>query len=453
MAAILQQQSDSADYSVVAVPASQRMNKGSLTMAWWGICSAMFWLVVSATLAMTFGTKNAIIGLLLSVVTYAAINGIIARYAIKTGLSVALFSRVLFGRKGAVLATLIFFATATYYSVFEGSVIAIAIQQYVPNLSLNQAYLLVVLYSVPLILGRVQSWMDKLNGVLLPFYLIGLVALVALTIERYGYSTAWLQMGPASGPVEHGWWNCFSYFMGVWILMMYTWDYARFGRKEDAGYHGRFNFGLPFYTFTFLINGLVGIFLAGTIPTSAGLSEVSVVMAIIELMGIWGLIFVWISQTRINSANFYLAATNMQAFFGGMELAKVPYAVWAVAVGALVYTLMRLNVFEYILQALAYQSIFIVAWVAIALAHIFSPRYNQLFQDRIEYQVDRVSAFNPCGLGAWFFAAAAGIALLNSGHPALATWSAPVTFISAFGAYWLLLNNARRSWFVRANYT
>jgi hypothetical protein len=117
----------------------------------------------------------------------------------------------------------------------------------------------------------------------------------------------------------------------------------------------------------------------------------------------------------------------------------------------LVYTLMRLNVFAYILQALSYQSIFVVAWVAIALAHIFSPRYPQLFQDRIEYQVDRVSAFNPCGLGAWFLAAALGIALLNCGHAALATWSAPVTFLSAFSAYWLLLNNARRSWFVRAS--
>lgn len=453
MAASLQKQGDSTDYSVVAVPVSHRMQKGSLTMAWWGICSAMFWLVVSATLAMTFGTRNAIIGLLLSVITYAAINAVIARYAIKTGLSVALFSRVLFGRKGAVLATLIFFATATYYSVFEGSVIAIAIQHYVPSLSINQAYLLVVLYSVPLILGRVQNWMDKLNGALLPFYLLGLVALVVMTIGQYGYSNAWLQMGPTSGPVENGWWDCFSYFMGVWILMMYTWDYARFGRREDARYHARFNFGLPFYTFTFLINGLVGIFLAGTIPTSGGLSEVSVVMAIIELMGFWGLVFVWVSQTRINSANFYLAATNMQAFFGGVGLARVPYAVWAVAVGALVYTLMRLNVFDYILQALSYQSIFVVAWVAIALAHIFSPRYSQLFQDRIEYEVDRVSAFNPCGLGAWFLAAALGIALLNSGHPSLATWSAPVTFITAFSAYWLLLNNARRSWFVRANYT
>lgn len=453
MASTLKKQGNSTDYSVVAVPDTHRMSKNSLTMAWWGICSAMFWLVVSATLAMKFGTKNAIIGLVLSVVTYAAINGIISRYAIKTGLSVALFSRVLFGRTGAILATLILFATATYYSVFEGSVIAIAIHQYVSAMSLNQAYLLVVLYSVPLIFGSVQNWMDKLNGVLLPFYLIGLVALVVVTVGEYGYSSAWLEMGPENGSVENGWWDCFSYFMGVWILMMYTWDYARFGRKEDAQYHGRFNFGLPFYTFTFLINGLVGIFLAGTIPTPGGLTEVSVVMAIIELMGVWGLIFVWVSQTRINSANFFLAATNMQAFFGRLGLAKVPYIVWAITVGVLVYTLMRLNVFEYILQALAYQSIFIVAWVAIALAHIFSPKYTQLFEGKIEYELERVSAFNPCGLGAWFLAAGLGILLLNIGSATLATFSAPVTFVSAFGAYWLLLNSAKRSWFVRANCT
>lgn len=453
MASTLKKQGDSVDYSVVAVPDSHRMSKGSLTMAWWGICSAMFWLVVSATLAMSFGTANAIIGLVLSVITYAVINGVISRYAIKTGLCVALFSRVLFGRTGSALATLIFFATATYYSVFEGSVIAIAIHQYVSQLSLNQAYLLVVLYSVPLIFGRVQSWMDKLNGALLPFYLIGLVALVVMTVAEYGYSSAWLEMGPADGPVENGWWNCFTYFMGVWILMMYTWDYARYGRKEDAQYHSRFNFGLPFYTFTFLINGVIGIFVAGTIPTPGGVTEVSVVMAIIELMGIWGLIFVWVSQTRINSANFFMAATNMQAFFARLGLANVPYLVWAIAVGALVYTLMRLNVFDYILQALAYQSIFVVAWVAIALAHIVSPRYTQLFEGKVEYALDRVSAFNPCGLGAWFFAAGLGILLLNSDNPTLATFSAPLAFFSAFGAYWLLLNSAKRSWFLRANCT
>ncbi|MCP8687177.1 purine-cytosine permease family protein [Marinobacterium sedimentorum] len=450
MAGNIKSDGSNADYSAVAVPHKERMKKNSLTMAWWAICSAMFWLVVAATLAMNFGTLNAIIGLVLSVITFGVVNGIIARYAIKTGLSVALFSRVLFGHLGASLATLIFFATAIYYSVFEGSVIAVAIQSYFPSLTLNEAYLLVVFYSVPLVFGSVQNWLDKFNGVLLPFYILGLIAAVVMSIWAFGYSNDWLTMGPETGPVENGWWNCFTYFMGVWILMMYTWDYARFGHQDDADYHAKVNFGMPFYLFTFLVNGLVGIFLAATIPTEGGLSEVSVVLAIIQLMGIWGLLFVWVSQTRINTANFYLAAENMQAFFERFGLVRVPRFAWAMAVGAVVYFLMRLNVFSFILQALAYQGIFVVAWVAIALAHIFSPRYDQLFDGRIEYQLDRVTALNPCGLIAWFLAAGLGILLLNYGNAELALFASPVTFVVAFCSYWLLLNSARQHWFVKA---
>ncbi|WP_028299709.1 purine-cytosine permease family protein [Oceanospirillum beijerinckii] len=431
------------------VPDEQRMSKGSLSMAWWAICSAMFWLVVSATLAMNFGTMNTLIGLGLSTVTYGIINAIITRYAIKTGLSVALFSRIMFGKVGASLAVLIFFATAIYYSVFEGSVIAVAIQAYFPSLSLEMAYLIVVLYSVPLVFGGVQLWMDKFNGVLLPFYILGLVAAVVLSINEYGYSDAWLSMGPEGGEVENGWWNCFTYFMGVWILMMYTWDYARFGKADDADYHAKINFGMPFYLFTFMVNGVAGIFLAATIPTEGGLSEVSVVLAILKLMGIWGLLFVWVSQTRINTANFYLAADNMQAFFEHFGLKQVPRFIWAIVVGAVVYLLMLLDVFSFILQALAYQGIFVVAWVAIALAHIFSPKYDQLFNGEVNCDIDQVVSFNPRGLIAWFGGAGLGIVLLNYAGATLALFSAPLTFIFSFLVYLMLLNSAKQHWFVR----
>ena len=131
-------QSDASDpdYSSSPVPLSARMTKGGLMMAYWAICSAMFWLVVAATLAINYGTVNALIGLGLSVVVYTIVNRVIVRYAIDSGLSVALFSRVLFGSFGASLATLIFFATAIYYAVFEGSVIGVAINAYFPSISL-----------------------------------------------------------------------------------------------------------------------------------------------------------------------------------------------------------------------------------------------------------------------------------------------------------------------------
>jgi hypothetical protein len=419
------------DYSTMPIPADARMPKFALTMAWWAMCSGMFWLVVAATLAIHFGSVNALIGLALSVISYSLINSIIARFAIKTGLSVALFSPILFGKVGAAVATVIFFATAIYYSVFEASVIAVAIHTYTPAINLNTAYLIVVTYSVIFVLGSIQRWLDMFNGVLLPFYAIGLVTAVATAISRYGLNDHWLKLGPAGGAFTFaGVWYSFTYFMGVWIVFMYTFDYARFGKLQDSAYHANIDFGWPFYIVTFLINGAAGIFLAGTVPTPGGLSEISAVLALLKLMGIFGLFFVWVTQTRINTTNFYLAMTNMHAFGEGICGVKLPRFVWATIVGVLVYVIMLTNVFSFILQALAYQGIFVVAWVAIALAHILFVRRKEPQKD-FEHQVAEVASLNRRGLTAWFGSAALGIILANLGGLA-ASFSAPATALAAF---------------------
>lgn len=436
MANISHPQSSDPDFTRSPVPQNARMSRFGLTMAWWSVCSAMFWLVVSATLAIHYGTVNTLIGLGLSALCYSLINAVISRHAIRTGLSVGLFSQTLLGRSGAALATLIFFATAIYYGVFEGSVIAVAIQGYFPSLTLNQAYLLVVLYSVPLVLGSVQRWLDKLNGVLLPFYLLGLAAAVLMTLNTYGYSHAWLQLGPEGGAPADGWWRCFSYFMGVWILMMYTWDYARMGKEEDADYHARFNFGLPFYAFTFLVNGVVGIFLAASIPTDGPVTEVSVVLALLKLMGLAGLAFVWVSQTRINTANFYLATINLQSCLEkGLGL-RLPKLVCGILVGVVVYLLMLTNVFEFILQALAYQGIFVVAWVGLALSHI-------LFDPGTVRFGEQAPRLRSAGLAAWLAAAGLGIGCMMAGEQ-WSNLSAPLSFVTAFGLYSLLNRRSAR---------
>ncbi|WP_261537797.1 purine-cytosine permease family protein [Burkholderia multivorans] len=436
------------DLSTLAIPDHARMPPFSLTMAWWAVCSAVFYIVVGATLALTYGARNALIGMALSVVSYGAVNTIISRYAIRTGLSVALFSRVLFGSAGAALATLIFFATAIYYAVFEGSVIAIAAHHLFPALDYKWAALLVVGYSVPLVFGSVQHWLDKFNGVLLPFYLLGLLAAVGLATAEYGYHAAWLDIGPAGGAPAGGWWHCFVYYMGVWVLMMFTFDYARFGRRQDARYHGRFNFGMPFYLVTFLLNGAAGIYLVGTIPGLGTLSEVSVVLALLKLMGLWGLLFVWVTQSRINTANYYLATVNMQAFFQKVAGLRAPKFVWALVVGAVVYALMMADVFSRILQALAYQGIFVVAWVGVALAHILSARYGELVGDDVECRDAHVPTFNPGGLAAWFAGAFTGLAL-NHASGFAASLSAPATFAVSWLVYRALLAGAKRTWFVR----
>ncbi|UVJ42976.1 allantoin permease [Pseudomonas sp. LS1212] len=432
MAGLSQSRNAEHDPASVPVPQAGRMGRLSLTMAWWAVCSAMFYIVVGASLGLAYGTANALIGMLLSVVSYGLINAVISRYAIRTGESVALFSRRLFGNSGACLATLIFFTTAIYYAVFEGSVIAVAVNHLYPEVAYPVAALIVVLYSVPLILGSVQRWLDKFNGVLLPIYLGGLLLAVGLSIARYGYQPQWLEFGPQT-PVAYGWWHCFTAYMGVWVLMLFTFDYARFGKPEDAEYHGRWNFGMPFYLVTFLLNGAAGIYLVSSIPHDGALNEVSVVMAILQLMGVGGLLFVWATQTRINTANYYLATLNMQAFFARFGL-RFSYLAWAVVVGAIVYALMLADVFAYLLKALGYQGIFVVAWVGVALAQIIGGRGDAPLRE---------VNFNPVGLVAWFGGTALGLGLMMS-EGLLASFSAPLTGLLAFVLQWGLAQGARQ---------
>ncbi|RIJ08266.1 allantoin permease [Pseudomonas sp. 91RF] len=423
MAALSQSSQTGQDPAHHPVSTEARMGRLSLTMAWWAVCSAMFYIVVGASLALSFGARNALIGMVLSVISYGLVNSVLSRFAMRSGWSVALFSSVLFGRAGACLATLIFFSTAIYYAVFEGSVIAVALNHLYPELVYPLAALLVVLYSVPMILGSVQHWLDKLNGVLLPVYLGGLLVAVGLSISRYGYQPQWLDFGPAT-PATFGWWDCYVAYMGVWILMLFTFDYARFGKPQDAQYHGRWNFGMPFYAVTFLLNGAAGIYLVSSIPHEGALNEVSVVMAILQLMGLWGLLFVWATQTRINTANYYLATLNMQAFFGRFGI-RGSYLLWAVVVGVIVYGLMLADVFSYLLKALAYQGIFVVAWVGVALAQI-------VYGSNDEGALERSPAFNPVGLMAWFAATALGLLLMWTGGVS-GSFSAPSTVALAFG--------------------
>ncbi|ANF57189.1 purine-cytosine permease family protein [Halotalea alkalilenta] len=415
-------------------PDHPRLPRTKLMMAWWAVCSAIFYIVVAAAMARAYGTVNALIGVVLSVLCYTLVNRVLCRYAITSGLDVARFSQRLFGALGAPLATLIFFATALYYAVFEGHVMALALTAWSDGaLPMPVSAVLVTLLGIVLIGGGIQRWLDKFNGVLLPIYVIGMVAAVAVAFMVHGYPQGWLTREPEGGASNWGWLNTFAFYMGVWVLMMFTFDYARFGREEDADFHAKVTFGLPFYLMTFLFSAIIGILLDATLPNE-GISEASLVTGLLELMGGWGLLLVWVTQSRINTANFYLAASNLDHLIGGAQR-RWTKPVSIVLVGILAYLLMLSDVFAYLLQALAYQGVFVVAWVGVAIAWLISPSRG-MPTPSVTPRLER------SGLIAWLGATAIGIALMYAGP--LAVLSAPLTFVSA-----LLLHTAATLFFPR----
>ncbi|MET5115245.1 allantoin permease, partial [Burkholderia pseudomallei] len=96
------------------------------------------------------------------------------------------------------------------------------------------------------------------------------------------------------------------------------------------------------------------ISVVSSFPGLGAVSEVSFVTGLVKLMGVWGLLFVWVSQSRINTANYFLGSVNMQAFFQKAAGLRAPKFVWALVVGAVVNALMMADIFSKLLQALAW---------------------------------------------------------------------------------------------------
>jgi hypothetical protein len=426
-------------------PDTNQMSKWKLFFAWSGIASAMFFVYIGAALATAYGPLNTVIGIGLTVVAYWFINAILSKYAVENRTTVAMFSRTILGRTGASIATIIFALVAIYYSVFEGSIVAVAFQAQFGG-ELWFWSLIVVLYTTPLVIGGVRKFLDKLCGVLLPVYFFGLIAAIIWASVKYDgiHVAPAVPMLPftSGGP---GWLAVFVSYMGVWIMMMYTMDYAALGKKKDVKFHQNITFGWFFYAFAYGFAAAAGMILSYSIP-GFEITEGGVAVGIVGMMGFLGLIIIWASQTRINTANYYLGSANLQDFVQRIFKIKAPYAVFVIANGVIVYLLMMLPVIQYILIALAWQGVLVTAWVAIAVTHILLNKGKT--QERGDIPDDHYASVNPAGLISWIVATAIGIAMLQLQYisPELAgvgaTWGPIATALIASVLYTAIRNSS-----------
>ena len=347
------------------------MDRGPLTMAWYAVMTAFFYLYFAAFLALAYGTVNALIGIVLSVIVYSLVNIAIVRAASRSGLTVALFSRSMFGFVGAASRRSSSPRPAIYYTVFEGSVIAVAAQTLIGG-PIKLWYAVVILLTGPLVWKGVRVWLDRLNTWLLPFYIVGMVAVVVWALADNGYH-GFLPDAEAAPGTTLPWLQAFAAYMGLWILMMFTFDFARLAKPSDEKYHVTVTFGWLYYTLTFLVNGLLGILLVSTFGITfeelAG-QESALPVTIVNLTDVLGLGLI-VDHADAHQHGEPVPGVDEPA---GLLLARfglnLSRTVWVVVAGAAVVPLMLTNVFSYVLDALNYQGIAIVAWVGVALAHV-----------------------------------------------------------------------------------
>jgi len=418
------------NFSTVAVPTTLRLGRWQVTMSFWSMLSAMVWLFYGALAASLYGTRDAIIAIVLSTVVFSLVNIVTTRLGVRHGLNSTLLTKTIFGRWGAFLTALLIAATVLYYAVFESSTLAVAFQSYFGAGDIRIWYAAVVIAMLPLMLGSVQSWMAKLNGVLLPFYFVGLIATVIAAHVKFGTDSSWLDFGgivPSEGRSFPGWVLSAILYTGIFINMPATVDFARFARKEDERFHEVVTFGWVFYLVLFVVNGIAGIYLVQTVLPNEPASEIGVVQAILASLGFVGLLFIVVSQTRVNSMNYYLSTTNFERILSGFTSVRLPRAVWVSGVATVVFLMMLTDVFSYLQTALNWQGVLAVGWVGVVLTH-----FALDFRDRRRGPVHDDARLPRIGRGlvAWIMPSLIGILLLEiPGVPTVLTQSAQLVVL------------------------
>jgi len=440
------------DYSLHVVPMSWRLPKVSVLLAFSSMATAVFWLYLAALVALLVGTREALIGMGLVVILYSAIGHLFYRAASETGLNITMFSRSMLGFLGSALTPLVAGATGIYYFVFEASIVAVGAKAFFDRqgvgIDLDVWYLIVVLISVPLVIKGVHVWLDRLNGWLLPLYLGGLIAvLIWTTSNAGGYSGDWGSFAPAELLVQGpGWLFAFSTYMSVFVLFMYQMGYARLGRPKDVRFASLVTFGPVFYLVTFVVNAIIGIYLVNILHLE-NLAEGELATSIVGVTGLVGLLWLVVTQSRINTANLYLASTGLQSFAARILRLNISRPIWVVIAGAIGYLIMLTNVFSFILDALTYQGIAIVAWVGMAIVQILFLLWQRGSLSSLEYRPGRLPAVNPAGLGIWIAATALGVILKNVEEAFFGTWGLPLVLVVSVVLYALALAVAPRRWF------
>jgi len=336
-----------------------------------------------------------------------AIGACTMKIASKEGLSMSLLTRGLgFGYMGSAITSLIYAINYIFYFIFEGTIVSHAIAN-VAGIEINSPGGIAIFAAIGLVtiwfvwkgmtsMQFLQTWGVP---IFLALFLFGLYELSAnydvigpvgwIPKDKISATTMWTVMNMANGQVV---------FQGLLAT-----DYGRFA-KPDVTYKG---------TATIMIGMLVpmtaviilGAMLAHTLlphlrnsNAYAMASDPGFVFPFI--MGFLGMVFVIVTQIRINVMNLY---SGSLALSNTMDIAfrfRPGRQWWMLLIWFLGVVFYASNVLQYMGTFLAITGILTNTWILIMLADYYICRKVMRLapSDFVEYRQEYLRSWNPAGM-------------------------------------------------------
>ncbi len=336
-----------------------------------GVTTAMFFLAWGGQLATAYGTRNLLIGMIFGTVFIGGVALLLARISSATGLDSDLITRGSgFGFMGSAFTSLIYSFNFLMFFAFEGTIMSTAVHDRWPAVPIWLLYLLIGLVFIPLTWWglTVMNWV---MWVTTPLYLgflawtIYLASTSAVHVPFWSYSPA-TATNPTAGPA------LLQVLAAVLALISQATIAADVGRfiPAERRTSGAITVGLISQLLTFL-----GVTMLGAWFTLSFSNSTNPGAYLAALMGVWGVIFVVITQLRINVTNVYSGSLAYANFFCRVFHITPGRHYWVILTSVLGTALMFGGVFAHLTAVLTFEGVFIMGWVMAILTT--SPSANR----------------------------------------------------------------------------
>jgi signal transduction histidine kinase/CheY-like chemotaxis protein len=422
---------------------------------------------IGGAIALSYGFSNALWAILVvGLITF--LTGLpISYYAAKYGLDMDLLTRGAgFGYLGSTLTSLVYASFTFIFFALEAAILALALQMAL-DWPLSVCYLIASLCVVPLVMHGI-TWISRLQLWSQPVWIVLIlcpyVFIAVKEPERFSEFTS--LAGRISG---HAGFDGLMFGAAATVAFSLVVqigeqvDYLRFLPEKTRANRWRWWAAVlvagPGWIMPGMLKMLGGAFLAFLVLQQQLPVDKAIEPTHMYLAGFayvfddprWVLgatvLFVIVSQVKINLTNAYAGSLAWSNFFARLTHSHPGRVVWLVFNVLIAVLLMTLGVFDALERVLGLYSNVAIAWVGALVADLVINKPLGWSPKHIEFKRAHLYDINPVGLGAMLFAAALAIVAFAGAMGPVAQAYAP--FIALFAS---LAASPLLAWWTRGRY-
>ena len=383
------------EYANSPVPESgKNVSALSIFSVMLGITTALIWFSLGAQLVHSFGTVNFVIGATITGIIVGGISFVWVWFASKSGFNSDLITRASgFGYLGSTITAFIYSTNNILYFAMEGGIMINAVHAYFPDVPVLLLQVVCGLVFIPLTCFGIQL-VSKLMWVSLPVLFLFFILIAYKAVEAGGAPDFWSHGFEPSAAMSTGApvLQVMLAMFGIAGIGATASDFARFIPARNAVKGGIF-LGPIFTLFTFLVPLLFGAWLGATFKES------DPAVYFTHIFGIFGLLFVVLTQARININNVYSTSVSLATVFNRLFNVKMSRLWWVIVTCILCVLILTADLYSKATVVLGIWGIVLVSWVGTVFADIVINRILlRLTPQEHYYSQEQLRNINPVGI-------------------------------------------------------